>query len=238
MEEAGAGSLGRGTGVIIGADRRARAALSMDDTTVTSSSSSAARGLRILAADEDHAALERTAQLLRDLGHEVTACTASVREVCELIVRDDPDAAVVVVHDDIKHALDLIDELSETASGPVVAVLAVDDPRFARAAATRGISAVSSTVTADGLQTALEVAVHRHAELARLYDRVGQLEHALDRRALIERAKGMLMERRGIDERAAFELLRHHARGASRSVVEVAADVARGQAPASLAADE
>jgi AmiR/NasT family two-component response regulator len=45
---------------------------------------------------------------------------------------------------------------------------------------------------------------------------------------VIERAKGIVMERHGIDERAAFELMRDHARAQSRRVVDVAVAVAHG----------
>lgn len=189
-----------------------------------------AQSLRVLAADEDPDALEQTATLLRTLGHEVTACTASVAEACELIARDEPDAAVVVVHDDVDHALDLIDELSEAASGPVVALLTGDDATFAEEAARRGISALTTTPTGEGLQSALEIAVRRHAETARLNEQVEQLENALERRAVIERAKGILMERHGLAERAAFDVLRAAARGTSRKVVDLARDVSAGTA--------
>ena len=47
---------------------------------------------------------------------------------------------------------------------------------------------------------------------------------------MIERAKGILMERHGIDDAAAFELLRDHARSSSRRVVEVAQAVLDGHA--------
>src|SRR3954468_1550478 len=101
------------------------------------------RGLRVLTADEDRGALKRTASLLEELGHEVTACAASVGEACALILRDDPDVAVVVAHDDGAHALDLIDELSEAATGPVIALLGEADRDFAEAAAERGLSAIA-----------------------------------------------------------------------------------------------
>lgn len=186
------------------------------------------RGLRVLTADEDSKALEHTASLLEQLGHQVTACTASVSEACALILRDDPDVAVVVVHDDVAHALDLIEELSEAASGPVIALLGEADREFAEAAAEHGLSALAADPTAESLQAAIEVAVRRHAETMRLCEQVDQLEHALARRAVIERAKGMLMERHGVDERAAFELMRTFARGRNQSVVRVAGEVADG----------
>ena len=184
-----------------------------------------ARGLRLIAADEDPQALERTAALLEQLGHEVTACTASVTEACELIARDEPDAAIVVVHRDHDHALDLIDELSEALAGPVIALHATADADFAQSAAERGLDALASEPTAEALQVALELAVHRSADRAQLMRSIGQLEHALDRRATIERAKGMLMERHGLDERAAFERLRAEARSRSIAVVALAAEV-------------
>jgi AmiR/NasT family two-component response regulator len=193
---------------------------------------SAARqvGLRVLAADEDQAALDTTADLLRELGHEVTACAVSLREAAEMIASEDPDLAVVVVHEDDAHALDLIEEIREYSSGPVIALLAGEDPEFVRAAAERGIFAYARPVTPETVQGAIEVAVRRHAETARLNEQVDQLEHAMERRGAIERAKGIVMERHGVDDREAFELLRSHARARSRSVVEVARSVTEGHA--------
>ena len=54
-----------------------------------------------------------------------------------------------------------------------------------------------------------------------------QLQHALDHRVLIEQAKGVLMERRGLDQQAAFELLRAQARSTRRRLDEVASEVVR-----------
>jgi GAF domain-containing protein len=56
-----------------------------------------------------------------------------------------------------------------------------------------------------------------------------QLQHALDHRVLIEQAKGVVMERRKVDEQAAFELLRDHARSARMPLDEVARQVLRGE---------
>jgi GAF domain-containing protein len=53
-----------------------------------------------------------------------------------------------------------------------------------------------------------------------------QLQRALDHRSLIEQAKGVLMERRGLDQQTAFELLRSKARSTRRRLDEVAREVA------------
>jgi len=76
------------------------------------------------------------------------------------------------------------------------------------------------------VQGAIEVAMARHAEATALSDKVDQLEGALDRRAIIERAKGILMERHGITEQQAFDKLRAAARASNRRVVDLARAVA------------
>ena len=59
---------------------------------------------------------------------------------------------------------------------------------------------------------------------------IDQLEHALRQRVTIEQAKGMLMEREGLDQAAAFDRLRAAARATHRRVGEVAAELVAGQA--------
>jgi response regulator NasT len=186
--------------------------------------------LRILAADEDRDALASTVALLEGLGHEVTALAVGVREAAEQIAAKEPDLAVVVLHDDTEHALELIDEISEYATAPVIAVAARPDASFVKAAAERGIDAVAAPPRPETVQAAIEVAMRRSAERRTLAEQVGQLETALARRAVIERAKGILMERFGLGEREAFERLRAHARSQSRTVVAVAQAVSDGHA--------
>jgi response regulator NasT len=82
----------------------------------------------------------------------------------------------------------------------------------------------------DDVQAAIDVALRRYREEQRLNEKVAQLESALDRRAVIERAKGILMERHSLGDRAAFELLRDHSRNSGRRVVDVAQSVLDGHA--------
>ncbi|MFP5379655.1 MAG: ANTAR domain-containing response regulator [Vicinamibacteria bacterium] len=187
-------------------------------------------GLRVLAADEDEQTLRATDELLTSLGHTVAAHAVSVAEAGDLIVREDPDLSVVVVEDDDEHALDLVEELCEYARGPIVVLLGSHDPDFLRSAAERGIDGFARPQFEQEVQGAIELALKRHADRRRLAEQVEQLESALQSRGTIERAKGILMERHGIDERAAFELLRGQARRSGRRVLEIARAVSDGHA--------
>jgi AmiR/NasT family two-component response regulator len=191
-----------------------------DDTNTTS--------LRVLAADEDEATLQATDRLLAGLGHTVTAHAVDVKQAADFIAREDPDLSVVVVHDDDDHALDLIEEIGEYARGPLIVLLGAHDSDFVRSAAARGIDAFARPQFVNEVQGAIELAMKRHSETTRLTEQVQQLESALERRGTIERAKGILMERHGVDDRQAFELLRQQARRSNRRVIELAHAVADG----------
>jgi AmiR/NasT family two-component response regulator len=185
------------------------------------------RNLRILLADEDRAALKELSEVLEGLGHEVTPFAVSVAEAVELIAREDPDMAFVVIHDDDQHALALISETVEYASGPVLAS-GLTDPDFVARAAEMGVAGFVDSDRPEAVQAAIEVAVRRHRETSRLEEKVDQLQSALDRRAVIERAKGILMERHAIDEHTAFEMLRERSRSDNRKLIDLAAAVVDG----------
>jgi AmiR/NasT family two-component response regulator len=188
------------------------------------------RALRVLLADEDAGALKILAAQVRDLGHTPTEIAVSLRAAADAIARDDPDLAIVAVYDDDGYALDLIEEINAYSTGPVIALLDREDPDFVAAAAERGIFAYARQETADSIQAAIEVAVRRWREHHELQEQIERLEGALERRALIERAKGILMERHDIGDREAFELLREHARSNNRTVVDISAAVGEGHA--------
>jgi len=186
--------------------------------------------LRVLIADENEAALRGLHDVLSQLGHEVTPYAVSVHEALELIAKEDPQVAIVVVHNDDDHALALIAEAVEYASGPVIAQMPDADVDFLARAAEAGIAAYAESMDPESIQGAIEVAVRRHRETMRLNEKVEQLESALERRGVIERAKGILMERHSVAEREAFELLRDHARTSGRRVIDVAQSVLDGHA--------
>jgi AmiR/NasT family two-component response regulator len=188
------------------------------------------RGLRVLVANEDKQALDDVARILEELGHEVMARAVSNREVAAEVQREEPDVALVKLHDDEEHALELIDEIVEESDCPVLAMMESEDTDFLSRAADKGIYAYVSPASREAVQGAIEIAVRRRSEMARFQKAVEQMEGALDRRALIERAKGILMERHGVGEDAAFQLLRAHARSNNRRVVEVAHSVTEGAA--------
>jgi AmiR/NasT family two-component response regulator len=172
-------------------------------------------GLRILVANEDPQRLDAVVGVAEGLGQVVVAREVDVGSVADRARELGPDVAIVGLHDhNTEHALALISEIVGEGICPVVAITEGSDPEFVASAAQSGIFAFVTTLDGDSLRGAFDIALRR-------FGQTEQLEGALARRAVIERAKGILMERYGIDERAAFERLRAQSQGTGEKLVTI-----------------
>jgi AmiR/NasT family two-component response regulator len=171
--------------------------------------------LRVLIANERRDRLELLATVVSRLGHDVIAREIYVREVGAVTARERPDVALVGLGLSSDHALDLISEIVREAFCPVIALLSARDPKYVHEAAKRGIFAYIVDGTPEELQSAIDITLQRFAEYH-------SLQGAFGRRALIEQAKGILMERHSTNADGAFDLLRTHSQKSGRKLVEIA----------------
>jgi AmiR/NasT family two-component response regulator len=172
--------------------------------------------LRVLVADGPGVRLDEVTLTVAELGHDVIARESSLPDVARITATERPDVAVVIVHEGTPRALQLIDRIVHEAACPVIAVLDVQDREFINEAAQRGIFAyIAHGNDPQEMQSAIDIVLRRFAEYH-------ALEGAFGRRAVTERAKGILMERHDIDEQAAFALLRDQARRTNRKLVDIA----------------
>jgi AmiR/NasT family two-component response regulator len=174
--------------------------------------------LRVLIADERENRLALVAEVVAVLGHEVIAREIDVSNVGPVTAREQPDLALVELGQSAEHALDLIDKIVNEAACPVIALLHGPDPEFVREASKRGVFAHITDDDAEDWQSSIDIVLRRFAEYQ-------ELEGAFGRRALIERAKGILMERHSIDEASAFVMLRERSRTGNRKLIDLAAAV-------------
>jgi AmiR/NasT family two-component response regulator len=188
--------------------------------------------LRVLIANERKDRLALVAPIVASLGHEVIAREVEVDDVGAVTARERPDVALVGLGESSEHALTLIERIVQEATCPVIALIHARDPDFVREASKRGVFAYITDAEAEDWQSSIDIVLRRFTEY-------NDLEGAFGRRAIIERAKGILMERHSVGEATAFEMLRDHSRAANRKLVDIAGAVVdghlllpkRGQAP-------
>jgi AmiR/NasT family two-component response regulator len=184
----------------------------------TSGSEPVATGLRVLIANEREDRLALVAATVTALGHKVVAQTIAIEAVGPATVREQPDVAVVGLGESSEHALALIDKLVSEAACPVIVLMHAPDPEFVMEASGRGVFAQISDDNLEGWEGSIDMVLRRFADYQ-------ALEGAFGRRAVIERAKGILMERHKVSDAVAFEMLRDHSRVNNRRLIELAASV-------------
>jgi len=174
--------------------------------------------LRVLIANERRDRLELVVPIVASLGHEVIAREIEVDDVGAVTARERPDVALVGLGASSEHALVLIERIVHEAACPVIVLIHSPVAGFVREASKRGVFAYVTDGDAAVLQNNIDIVLRRFAEYH-------DLEGAFGRRAMIERAKGILMERHAVDDSSAFEMLRDHSRVENRKLVDVATAV-------------
>jgi AmiR/NasT family two-component response regulator len=183
--------------------------------------------LRVLIANERRDRLALVAPIVAALGHEVIAREIDVEEVGPVTARERPDVALVGLGESSQHALVLIEKIVQEAFCPVILLIHEPNPSFVREASRRGIFAyiTDGEDESEGSewQGSIDIVLRRFAEYH-------DLQGAFGRRAVTERAKGILMERHSVDEDVAFEMLRDQARTGNRKLIDIASAVVDGHA--------
>jgi response regulator NasT len=145
----------------------------------------------------------------------VIAREIEIRKAGAATAREHPDVALVALGPSSEHALELIDEIVQEAACPVIALLSEKDPAYIREAAKRGVFAYIVDTDSEELQSAIEITLQRFSEF-------DNLQGAFWRRAVIEQAKGILMERHKIDQDRAFEMIRSHSQHTGHKLFGIA----------------
>jgi response regulator NasT len=177
--------------------------------------------LRVLIANERRDRLALVAPIVAALGHEVIAREVEVNDVGAVTARERPDVALVGLGESSDHALTLIEKIVQEAACPVIVLIHAPDPEFVKEASKRGIFAYITDADALDWQSSIDIVLRRFTEYH-------DLEGAFGRRAVTERAKGILMERHFVDDSVAFEMLRDRSRTANRRLVDIASAVVDG----------
>ena len=165
--------------------------------------------MRILIAEDETIIRLDLRSLLEDSGHEVCAEARDGVEAVDLAREHRPDLAILDVKmprlDGIEAARRILDEHSI----PIVMLTAYGQEELVSRAVEAGVYGylVKPFREAD-LLPAIATARARHEELTKLREEADSLAEALAARKVIERAKGLLMERDGLSEEEAFKRLR------------------------------
>ncbi len=186
----------------------------------------AAQGYSVLLANQVEAELRDLATIVEGAGHDVVSLAITVAQVADAIVEHEPDVALILVESgEDDHALGLFAEIRGFAEIPLVVMAREISDDTLQRMADSSLEVLHLPGRPETIDRVIKVALKRHRQTRDLEGRLGDLDGILARRTAIEQAKGILMERHGIDDVQAFMRIRDHARAEQIRVVDIAQSI-------------
>lgn len=179
--------------------------------------------MRVLVVDESPERGDILREGLRRAGYEVSGSLSSPVSLVATIKQLMPDVIVIDTESPSRDMLEHLVALTQHTPRPVVMFSSDGAPETIREAVRAGVSAyVVDGLDPNRIKTIIEVAVARFEDFQRLREELAEANQKLSERKLVERAKGRLMKSRGLDEEAAYALLRRAAMDRKLKLAEVA----------------
>ncbi|HSC70448.1 MAG TPA: ANTAR domain-containing protein [Candidatus Methylomirabilis sp.] len=177
----------------------------------------------ILVVDPNADRRERLRVLLTSNGSRLVGEAADPDEAMHVAALTHPDVAVMTANGDTAAPVQLVSRLASEHGIPSVLLISAADPETIGHAARHGVMGfVVNPADSAFLHATLEMAVCRFQEVLALQREVRLLRRALEERKVIERAKGLLMEKDRVSEQEAFARLRRKSMDTQRPMVEIA----------------
>lgn len=180
--------------------------------------------MRVLVIDPDPARAALVAEGLTGIEPLVVQLAANFVEA--EVAAFTPDVVVVAADSPDRDTLESLRESSAANPRPIVMFVDRSSPGLAEAAVEAGVAAyVVNGLSAGRVRSVLEVAMTRFELMQKLRSDLDKAKADLASRKSVERAKGLLMKERGMDEAQAYALLRKLAMDTGRSLGAVATDL-------------
>jgi response regulator NasT len=179
--------------------------------------------LRIALVDERPERADALERALVAEGYEVLARLSSGDDLRARLSELAPDVIIVDMQSPDRDVLEDMQHLHRERPRPVVMFVDESDSESIRAAVRAGVSAyVVNGLRSRNVRPIVEVAIARFEEFQALRAELDAARVGLEERKLVERAKGLLMQRRGVGEEEAYRMLRKAAMDRQLKLAEVA----------------
>jgi response regulator NasT len=166
----------------------------------------------LIAEDNDLLALTLEEQL-KGLGYDVVGIARTGTEAVQLAARLKPDLILMDIRMPEMDGTEAAARIRDQNPLPIIMLTAYYDNETVRKADAAGVmNYLVKPVSEAQLTPAIRIALDRFKEFQEVLADNVELKDALEARKLVERAKGIVMQRLRISEREAYERIRQHAR--------------------------
>jgi response regulator NasT len=182
--------------------------------------------LKVLLIDEDPIRRAILDAGLREAGLDNVVTLDDTTSMLDRIYSIDPDVILIDLENPSRDVLEQMFQVSRIVKRPIAMFVDQSDRDTTRAAVEAGVSAyIVGGLQKERVKDILELCISRFNAVARLQDELDRTKDALEARKLIDRAKGILMQLKGLSEEDAYALLRKTAMNEKRKIADVAQSV-------------
>ncbi|WP_420426330.1 ANTAR domain-containing response regulator [Algiphilus sp.] len=165
--------------------------------------------MRIMLVDDDPDRCASIEASLRALGHEIVAMAPTDADLLTAVQRRQPDVILIDVDAPSRDTLESLRQVHRNLPRPIVLFAENCEPATIRQAVRAGVTSyVVDGMSPERLKPIIDVAIARFEESEALKRELEDAKHKLADRRDVEKAKGLLMKRRGLDEETAYAQLR------------------------------
>jgi len=182
--------------------------------------------LRVLVVESSRERAADVCAALALAGHQVAAVLSSAMDLSDQVLATKPDVIFIQADSPSRDTLEHLATMNRDCPRPVLLFSQDSDSAMIRRAVKAGVSSyVVDSVSAERLDSLVEVAIAQFEEFQILRAELDDANRKLSERIVVDKAKGLLMKARGLDEEAAYHALRKLAMERGRKLADVAQDV-------------
>jgi response regulator NasT len=179
--------------------------------------------IRIVIAEDESVIRVDLEEELEEQGYEVVGAAADGEAAVNLTRELRPDVVLMDIKMPKMDGIEAAETLTREKLAPVLLFTAVSDDELIERARQAGVvHFVTKPWREKDLKPAIEIALSRFSEFRAMENKVKDLEEALATRKVVEKAKGVLMEKYKLSENEAFKRIQRLSMNNRKSMREVA----------------
>lgn len=184
------------------------------------------KALSVLLIDDNPTRAEIVEAGLRNAGYRLLARLEGTQDLTARVRELEPDVVVVSIDSPSRDTIEDMRRTTDQLPRPIALFVDRSDPATIAAAMEAGVSAyVVKGLAEDRVRPVVDVAVAHFNRYQSMREELDRARLTLVERKAVDRAKGLLMEQRGLGEEAAYKLLRKLAMGQNKRIGEVAQEI-------------
>lgn len=182
--------------------------------------------LKIVIVDESPVRAAILEEALREAGHKHVIRIEETADLLARIYAIDPDVILIDLENPSRDVLEQMFRVSRAVKRPVAMFVDQSDSASIAAAIDAGVSSyIVDGLKKDRIKHILDISISRFNAFSRISTELEQTKSALEERKVIDRAKGILMKRKGMSEEQAYALLRTTAMNEKKKIADIAQSI-------------